>query len=358
MKKMEFAVIGAGSGGQIMAAKLSMDGYSVKLYDIDSQKIQKLKGLGEIKVSGKIVGTGKPEVITTDIKKAAEGADVIMVVTTTDAHADVASSLMPYLRDGQIVVLNPGQTGGALEFSNVLKENNCKAKPIIAETQDLLYGGRTNSVGDVFVSGIKRVMGIATLPGKDIDHVLEVLGSIFPQFKAMPNVLYTSLDNMGSILHPIPTLLNINKIDLGQPFEYYMEGITPSVANIMVEADKERLAVGKALGIELTSISDWLKASYGLEDGSLYEILQSNKAYVGVKPPQNTNHRFLYEDTLSGIVPLASLGAELGIKTPVLDAFINIASIVSGRDYRKEGRTAEKLGLAGKTAEEIHKIVS
>ena len=358
MKKLKFAVIGAGSGGQGMAAKLAIDGYSVKLYDIDDEKIRKLKEIGEIKLSGKIVGIGRPDVITTDIREAVEGVDVIMVITTTNAHADVAVSLMPYLKDEQMVILNPGHTGGVLEFKNVLKQNNSVLTPIIAETQDLLYGCRTNSIGDIFVSGIKKVMGIATLPAKDVNYVIETLGSIFPQFKALPNVLYTSLDNMASIIHPIPTLLHINKIDLMQSFEYYMEGITPSIANIMEQADKERLDIGRAFGITLTSISEWLKTSYGLKDGSLYEILQSNEAYRGTKSPQSINHRFLYEDTLSGMVPLASLGAELGIKTPTLNAFICIASIVSDRNYYKEGRTVEKLGLAGKTVEEICEMVS
>lgn len=29
------------------------------------------------------------------------------------------------------------------------------------------------------------------------------------------------------MLHPIPSLMNINKMDLGESYDYYMEGITP-----------------------------------------------------------------------------------------------------------------------------------
>ena len=37
----------------------------------------------------------------------------------------------------------------------------------------------------------------------------------------------------------------------------------------------------------------------------------------------------------------------------MIDAFITMCQIFTGIDYRKEGRTVEKLGLKGKTAEEM-----
>ncbi len=43
-----------------------------------------------------------------------------MVVTPSSAHRDVAAGLASYLQDGQIVVLNPGRTCGAIEFAKVL----------------------------------------------------------------------------------------------------------------------------------------------------------------------------------------------------------------------------------------------
>jgi len=50
-----------------------------------------------------------------------------MVVVPAFAHAFIAEECAPYLRDGQIVVLNPGRTGGALEFRHVLQEMRCPA---------------------------------------------------------------------------------------------------------------------------------------------------------------------------------------------------------------------------------------
>jgi len=36
---------------------------------------------------------------------------------------------------------------------------------------------------------------------------------------------------------------------------------------------------------------------------------------------------------------------------------IDLESLMLGKDFKKEGRTVEKLGLAGKTIEEIHDMV-
>ena len=41
----------------------------------------------------------------------------------------------------------------------------------------------------------------------------------------------------------------------------------------------------------------------------------------------------------------------------MMDAFVNIAGAVCGRDFWTEGRTAEKLGFAGKTLEQIQAMV-
>lgn len=110
---LNFAIIGAGAGGQTMAAILANKGYSVKLQDIDTAKIQRLKELKTIKVTGKIECEGTPDLITDQLPEALEDVDVIMIVSTTDAHRGIAAACKPYIRDGQIVVLNPGHCGGA-----------------------------------------------------------------------------------------------------------------------------------------------------------------------------------------------------------------------------------------------------
>ncbi|GAH76920.1 unnamed protein product, partial [marine sediment metagenome] len=68
--------------------------------------------------------------VTNDIKLALEGAELIMIVTPANAHAKIAKDCAPHLKGNQVVILNPGRTGGALEFDKVLIEKKIKNKPI------------------------------------------------------------------------------------------------------------------------------------------------------------------------------------------------------------------------------------
>ena len=336
---LKFAIIGAGAGGQSMAAILTSKGYIAKLYDIDKEKIHRLQELKTIKVTGVIACEAAPAVITDRIDEVMDDVDVIMVVSTTDAHRSIAYACKPYLKDGQIVMLNPGHCGGALEIANILRgEDGC---------------GK-----DLIIAGLKVHVPVATLPASDIDRLMKVLGPIFPCLQPAANVLETGFEGAGAMLHPIPSLMNINKMDLGQSYDYYMEGITPHIADIISACDKERVAVCRALGVDALALGDMLVKTYKLEPkDSLYDLIQSIESYRALRNPTNTKHRFIVEDTMSGLVPLASVGHALGIPTPMMDAFVNIASAVCGRDFWKEGRTAEKLGMAGKTLEEIQEMV-
>lgn len=358
MSDSKFAVLGAGAGGQAMAAILAHRGCYVTLYDINPVRIEELQRLKTLESSGKITCTGTPNLITTDIAAAVKDVDAIMVCTTTDGHRDVACRLAPLLRDGQIILLNPGHVGGAMEVTNILRnEYKCKAKLIIAEAADLMYACRLPENGHPYHSGVKNVTEVAALPASDTAELLERLLPSFPNLKAAHSVLETGFEGGGAMLHPVPTLMNLVRTEAGQPYDYYMEGITPGVAKLVSRCDAERVAVCRALGLNARSLVHTLQEIYGLTQEDLYELLQNNKAYVGVKSPMSLDHRFLVEDTLCGLVPLASIGRQLGVETPIMDAYIDIASIVTGRDFRADGRTAEHLGLTGKTAAEIRASV-
>jgi len=285
--------------------------------------------------------------------------NVIMVVTTTDAHKDIANKIASHLKDGQIIVLNPGHVGGAMEVAYTIRKiRGYMPNVVIGETNDLMYACRVSKPGFPFHSGVKKRIGVATLPARNVDKLLNVVSPVFPCLIPAKNVLETGFVGTGAMLHPIPSFMNVIRLDNNQPYDYYMEGITPSIARLVTKADEERLAVCKALGLIVPSLLETLQNMYNLAHEDLYELLQHNKAYVGVKSPGGLNHRFMVEDVTCGLVPLASVGQELGIATPIMNAFIEIASVVSMRDFRQEGRTAEKLGLAGKTVEQIYESIS
>lgn len=356
MSPLRFAVIGAGNGGQSMAAHLTLLGFPVGLWDVEPEKVQALRARGAIALSGAVEGEAPLSLVTGDMAEVLHGAAVVMVVVPTVYHGSVAKSMAPHLRNGQVVVLNPGATGGALEVRTTLRESGCRAEVIVAETDTLLYACRSPKPGEAVIHGIKHHVGVAALPARASGDVAATLNSAFPQFVPASSVLQTSLTNMNAMMHPAPTLLNAGRIESRAAFEYYGEGVTPSVARVVEAIDGERLAIAEALGVRVPSLIEWYTAGYGTRGASVYDSVQQVRGYDGIKGPATLQTRYLFEDIPTGLVPLSALGKALGVPTPTMRAVIDLGNTLLGRDFRREGRSLAKLGLAGKSPEEIRRV--
>ena len=356
---MKVTVIGAGNGGLAIASHLALKGHAVYLYSIFKEELEPIIKKGGIELEGvEEKGFAILDKVTNDIKLALEGAELIMIVTPANAHAKIAKDCAPHLKGNQVVILNPGRTGGALEFDKVLIEKKIKNKPIIGEAQTLIYACRKISSTKVVIYGVKKSLSVASFPAKNIERLIKVLNKAYPQFVSAINVLETSLNNIGAIFHPAPTILNSARIESGEKFDYYHEGITPVVATVLESIDRERLEVAKALKVEVQSAIDFLKESYGVEADSLYQAIQNNTAYKGVKAPTKINIRYLTEDIPMSLVPIASIGNQLGVPTPNIDSIIKIGSTMLKMDFRELGRTVDKLGLNNLSFTEIINLVN
>ena len=75
----------------------------------------------------------------------------------------------------------------------------------------------------------------------------------------MKNILDTALNNGNPVSHPTGALLNAGRIEFtGGNYLHYKEGITPSVARVMEDVDKERMAVVRAYELsEIRPPKDW-----------------------------------------------------------------------------------------------------
>lgn len=350
---MKIAIIGAGNGGQTMSGYLSLCGYETSLYDIDVEKMATLKQLGVIQLEGRINGFGKINCITTDIAEAVKGAEIIMVTTVANAHRAVAKSLAPLVEDGQVIILNPGRTCGALVFRQTMEENGCTKRYYLGEAQTLVYACRVIQNGHVNVIGIKDEVLLSGLPAKDTDYILEKINPIYPCFVKTGNVLRTSLENIGAMFHPCVLLFNAATIERNDVFWFYRD-MTEQVAEFIEKFDAERLAVGKAYGIDLLSVKDWIKFAYKDTEGeTLCERMRNNPAYHDIKSPSTIFTRQLTEDIPTGVLPIMELGKAAGVKTPLLESMINICEPLLDMDLRTNGRSLKNLGLEGMNKEEI-----
>lgn len=360
--KPKFCVAGAGHGGLAMAAHLSLMGFEVNLYNRSASRLKPIQlGQGIELLSPNVDevphGVAEVALATANMAEAIQGVDVIMVCVPAYGHAYIASECAPHLRAGQTVVLNPGRTGGALEFSNVLREKGCLTDVTIAEAQTFLYASRKMNPAQVRVFAAKNAIPLAALPAYRTVEVVEKLRAAFVQFVPGDNVMRTSLENIGAVFHPAVVVLNAARIDSADEFEFYVEGVTASVAQTLECIDAERLAVSAALGFRVMTAREWLYFAYDAAGKNLYEAMRANPGYKGIKAPITLNVRYLHEDVPMSLVPIASLGEMLRVPTPTIYSIIQLASQLADRDYWAEGRTVERLGLAGMTVQDIRRLV-
>ena len=353
-KDQKFCVLGAGHGGLAMAGHLAIKGFNVNLYNRKRTRIKPVIQRKGIKVEGEVKGFGKIELASTSIQECIRGVDVLMVVVPAYAHPFIAETCAPYLKENQVVILNPGRTGGALEFYNVLKQKKLKRFPFIAEAQTFLYASRALGPAHARIFSVKNSVPLATLPAYWIPGVLKIINRAFPQFIPGDNIFKTSFENIGAIFHPALTILNAGWIESTYgDFEYYIKGASHSVAQVLEKLDRERLDVAAALGIKVMSARAWLYTAYSATGNDLHEAIQDNPGYLGIKAPDRLHHRYVDEDVPMSLVPLASIGDMLKVETPTIKSIIRIASIMRGIDFWKIGRTVQNLGIKGMTIKEI-----
>ncbi len=355
-----YCVIGAGNGGLAMAGYLAINGFSVNIWTRDKEKMEALAEVGGIEVEGKIEGFGELNKIDTDFQKSIEDVDIIMVVIPANGHREIGEKLVKYVKRGQTIVLNPGRTGGALELFNMFRrEGKIREEITIAETQTFLFVARKLGVHKARIFDIKRSVPISAVRSYKNPELIRKLRTAFPQFTPTSDVFHTSLGNVAVMFHPAVTLLNTGWVESNHGnFEYYLEGISPGVANVLEHIDTERIKIAESFGIKIPSLKEWLYFSYGSTGADLYESIQATLAYKGIMAPTTIHHRYILEDVPMSLVPMSSIGRKFGVETKCIDSLINIACCQQSRDFWSEGRTVEHMGINKFDLKRIKKLMA
>lgn len=357
-----YTVVGAGHGGKAMAAHLALMGKEVTLYNRTPAHIEviaKRKGIELESFPDGPRGFGTIKHATSNMKEALHHAQVIMLVVPSSAHADLARVMAPCLKNGQIVILNPGRTCGAIEFDMVLRQEGCQAKIVLAETETFIYAARSDGPAQARIFRIKEAVPLAALPATQTPIVLEAIEDVYPEFIDGVNVLNTGLNNMGAIFHPAITILNAGRIESTHgDFEFYIDGVTPSTATVLEALDRERVTVASALGIRARTAMEWLELAYNVSGANLHEAIHNQSGYYGIKAPSTLYHRYIFEDIPMSLMPIASLGMAYGISVHAMDSIIRLACIIHKTDYNRRGRTVEKLGIKNLSVGELTRYVN
>ena len=359
---MKVLIIGAGNGGLSFGVKLLEKGIEVNLYDKLTSVIKPIiENNSEITLhEGEKRVIKKFGVITNDLKEGMNGVDFIFVVTPAFAHSMVMDKISEHITNNQVIVLHPGRTGGALEAQNVLKRNG-KKDIVVAEAETLLFACRKKDDLNIEIYGTKNSVGVSTIPFNKVDDVVNSLNEMLPYFDSRDTVWETSLNNIGSIFHPIPFIFNLNKIENNNPFKFYLEGITPKISKIMEQVDNERIQVGKRFTNNIQTTVEWLNQKYSMSEKKLYDAIQKNKSYYNIYTPMEVNSRYVFEDIPTGLVPISQLGKLVNVSTPTIDSILIIANLLYNHDFISNGRNLKAMGLdrecIGSYREYISKVI-
>lgn len=346
MRRKKYTVIGAGSGGLVTAGYIFLQGYEVSLYNRSEERIKYIKDHDYTIQFGDKSDKIRLNYVGNNLSKAVYHSDVIIVVITANGHSDIAEKIAPYLEDGQIILLVPGRTLGALLFSQTLNKVGCKANVIVAEANTLFFVARLKRPDLIEIKGIKKEVSVSALYSRDTDYVIDVFSEVFHNIIKADTFLDTSFSNIGAIFHPVIFLLNKERIFKKEIFNFYTDGVTKKVAQYIEKVDFEFKLITSAIGINTLSVVDWLNSRYGLPKTSIYKMIKSNPTYKDILAPTTINHRYVWEDIPTGLVPMSLFGKILGVPIPTIDYFIEEGSELLDIDFRSEGRTLYKLGLS------------
>jgi opine dehydrogenase len=357
------AIVGAGIGGVYLAAQLGTRGARLRLIDLDDARLTDIRERGglDVEADGK-TGFSAVERVTADLAAAVEGADVIAVCTGGTFQEGVARGLAPLLRDGQIILLIQGNTGGALTFRRALDTAGCRAAVDIAEMDNYPYSCWRLSPTRIRPIITKKGLQIAAFPGRRGEAVFEKLGPLFPTAVLAPTIASTSFMNANAMLHVANCVANAGKIDRGEGYKFYAEGATPAVGRLYQAINAERVAIAAALGAAVPTLEDWFAKTYGVRGATLPETCQllttnSDGPYQATGTPTAWTHKYIAEDVPVGLMPMRAVGEAVGVPTPAIDAVVKLAQILSGNDFAADARTLDRMGLTGMDAGQIRRTL-
>src|SRR5262245_56233857 len=100
-----------------------------------------------------------------------------------------------------------------------------------------------------------------------------------------------------AMLHVANFVANAGRIESGQAYKFYAEGVTPAVARLYEAINAERVAVAAALGAPVPTLADWFERTYRVRGRDLVEscqLLTTNPdgPYQATGTPKSLDHKY------------------------------------------------------------------
>jgi opine dehydrogenase len=353
---MKVAVLGAGNGGTSAVVDLVQRGFDVSLWNRSPERLDALAN--GITYEG-VLGSGRVEAFfqSAVLEDVLDGADAAVVCLPAQAHIPVAD-LMAETGIHVPVILNPGHLGGSLEFIHRCRVGGASIPPV-GELSTLTYVARMIGRATVSITGVANSIRAAAAPGGS--DAVDAATALYPQASREADVLAAGFCDVNMVLHPPGAILGAAWIEATEgDFRFYVDAMTPSVAGIMATLDDERRAVAAAYGHQLPDLITEMMA-IGTVDrphgGRIADAVGSGQMNAAIRGPDGIGHRYFQEDIPFGLLPLVELARVARVDHPIADALLTIGAALIGPEAMENGRTAERMGLAGLDLDGVRALV-
>ena len=269
----------------------------------------------------------------TDSFKVITDAQLILIAPAPSSYTQIFGKIIPFLREGQHICFFPGSFG-AMFFQNELEKYGKKGL-IVCEAVSFPWVCKSKSPNEIVVSSKKKSLKIAVYPGSERENEIKLYNDLFDIFCPAVNFIETSLENINIVLHPLPILLNIGSVEREcKTFRHYIDGVSPIVGDAMEKMDQERLAVGKALGLELTSTLSQLKTYYG-DNGftTISEYVSNLNGPYPLVSGFGLDSRYIREDIPCLVWPMLQIARAHGIDVPITELCIELSKKLLGMEF-------------------------
>ncbi|MBT2336311.1 NAD/NADP octopine/nopaline dehydrogenase family protein [Variovorax paradoxus] len=345
-RRHRVGIAGAGAIALASSAWLRQAGHAVVLWSPGGQgaaalRTQPLEAVGVQPCSVTIE-------VADDAAQLCLAADVLLLALPVNGHKRVMDALLPFLRDGQTVIVSSMASLSSL----YLYESACRAgkRVTVASFGTTVLTARRESATQVRVMTRRQAVGVSALPNADVEKTVELCAALFGDgFFAQASTLASALANVNPQSHGPLAVFNWTRIERAENWPQY-HCMTPGVARAIEALDLERRAVASAFGIELGPIEEHFARSFGTASARLKDIAAELHAQRGGPPgPVSTDTRYVSEDMPYGLVFVEALGAIAGVATPATRTIVDAASLASGTDFRQRNDLLAPLGLGRET---------
>jgi opine dehydrogenase len=335
---MRVAILGAGAIGFASAALLCERGHEPVLWSPSGERTRALADGAKLVASGAVAGAFQPGVAAS-CAEALDGAACALIAVPGYAHRAVIEAAAPHLGADQTVLFS-----SHMSFSALLLRRLCP-KPAVVAWGTTVVTGRQTGAAAVWVTNIRSRVDAAVLPGDETPRGLDLCRALFgDRFVPRDGLLAIALSNLNPQNHLAIALCNLTRMEKGEAWKQYAN-TTPAVGRLMEALDAERLELARACGVEVRTLHEHFRLSFGAEGATMGDMAH-DLAARGADPdaPRTLDSRYVTEDVPFGLWPTVCLGRERGVDMTLHMAGVRMFSALYGRDFTRENDVLPPLG--------------